>query len=480
MNKTASSLTLLCCLFFAAVELFAQTPAQQAIQRFKNDPQLLGASVGFCAVDAQNGKAIAGNSPQLNLAPASVLKLVTTAAALDILGPDYQFTTSFSLDSALVNGKAEQSLVITAGGDPSIASKYFFSAHEASQLIKNWAQTIAQKIPQKNIQRIVVDLSAYDSQHIPNTWIWEDMGNYYGAGVHALSIYDNMCTIHFKSPHQSGQATSIIGVSPKSVNIKFNNQVLSSDINRDHAYVFGSPFDDYRVIRGTIPKNQTDFKVKASLPSPPQTLAQELANHLQQMGVSVKKIELSYTPVSSSQLLFKYHSPKLKQIVSVTNHESVNLFAEHLVKQLAYEKYGQGNFKQGIQIIKDYWAAKGIDFAFLEDGSGLSRFNAISAEQLTQVLLLTHQNKKIATAFFGSLPVAPNGTLWYFPKEKFPNQCLRIKSGSMTRIRSFSGELKTDNGKTLLFSLIINNFGVSQNDIIRKIQTLLLDLKTNY
>ncbi len=480
MKKKLHLTLVLICYCFTLVNVYAQNPVQVSIQQFESDPQLSGTSIGFCAIDARNGKIIAESKNNLNLAPASVLKLVTTSAALDILGPDYQFATTFGIATETKFGEKSENLIIKAGGDPTIASKYFFSEVSAAQLTRNWANSIAKQTQIKKFNKLILDLSIYDTQYIPNTWIWEDIGNYYGTGVYALSYFDNMCTLHFKSPAEANQATSITRVSPSFAEIELNNQVLSSSINKDNAYVFGSPFDNHRVVRGTIPKGRSDFAVKAALPSPPETLAHDLKTQLNSLGIKVEKIELHYQPVKISQILFEYKSPSLKQIVSVTNHESVNLFAEHLVKQIAYEKCGQGNFKVGLEEIKKYWAAKGISFSYLEDGSGLSRFNAITAEQLTQVIYSAYTNPRISAPFFNSLPIAPAGTLWYFNSDLFRNNSLRAKSGSMTRIRSFAGEIKTDKGNTILFSLITNNFPVNQSDLIKKIQTLLADIKRNY
>lgn len=474
-------LFILTCYFIVSPEKsFTQNQIEIAIQKLETAPSLSGSLIGFCAIDAQSGKIIAESSSQNNLAPASVLKLVTTSAALDILGPEYQFITTFSLNKKIENENTLSDIIVSAGGDPTIASKYFFTPENSNKLFNNWANSIAQKTNLKSINQLIIDLSAYDTQYIPNTWIWEDMGNYYGAGVYALSVYDNMCTLFFNSPSEAGKQTKITKTIPEVSNTEFNNQVLSSEINRDKAYVFGSPIDNQRVIRGTIPMNRTAFEVKAALPSPPLVFAQELKKHLSKIGITVGEIKLCYSPIKTQNILFQHHSPTLQQIVNVTNHESVNLFAEHLVKQLAYEKYGAGNFSQGIEIIKDYWAKQNINLPFLEDGSGLSRFNAITAKQLTQILYLSYRNPKISHSFFNSIPCAPNGTLWYFNARNFPNNCLRAKSGSMTRIRSFAGELKTDSGKIILFSIITNNFSLTQTDIIKEIQTLLLDIKRNY
>ena len=84
---------------------------------------------------------------------------------------------------------------------------------------------------------------------IPNTWIWEDIGNYYGAGASGISIYDNLYEIHLKSESEADKPTQIIRIAPEIQNLELTNEVLSSDLNSDQAYVFGSPEDNKRVIR---------------------------------------------------------------------------------------------------------------------------------------------------------------------------------------------------------------------------------------
>jgi D-alanyl-D-alanine carboxypeptidase/D-alanyl-D-alanine-endopeptidase (penicillin-binding protein 4) len=160
------------------------------------------------------------------------------------------------------------------------------------------------------------------------------------------------------------------------------------------------------------------------------------------------------------------------------NHKSVNLFAECLVKQVAYEKIGVGSTVAGLKIISDFWSNKGIDTGglFMDDGSGMSRSNAISPRQVAGILKYMKTSKSSA-AFMNSLPEAGEGTLQVFDPKKFPDHCLRCKSGSMTRVRGFAGYLKTVSGKDLVFVMMANNFSMSQKELIGKMQDLLVAVR---
>ncbi len=458
----------------------AQYTAQAFLNKFEQDEQLDGASIGFCAINRQSGAIVAKSNKQLNLTPASVQKLITTGSALHLLGCNYTFKTTLAYSGDIKNGTLNGNIVIIAGGDPTLGSKYFAKHADYNSYIQKWASLISKLGINKVNGQIIVDLSCYDKQSIPNTWIWEDMGNYYGAGTYALSAYDNTCEITFKSPSQAQQITSITNVTPQLNGIELINEVVSSNINKDLAYVFGGPHDCKRIIRGSIPKGQNAFKVKASLPNPPAIVAQQLLNQLAKQNIGINE-EIIYQYDDNQETLHTIHtinSPKLSEIVKLINHESVNLFTEHLVKQIAYEKYGKSaSFGEGINLIKSYWNSEGINIKYLEDGSGLSRFNAITAQQLTDILYNISQNPEISNAFYNSLPIVPNGTLWYFNQSYFANNCLRAKSGSMTRVRSFAGELITNKGEHILFTIIVNNFNCSQNLLIKKIEKLLFDMK---
>ena len=466
------------CLLFVFIS-FAQRRSniEQELNYWIQKSELEYSSIGVCLQNAGTGKILAQTNPQLSLVPGSVLKLVTTATALELLGPDFRFETKLAANGEIVNGNLLGDLIIIGGGDPVLGSEYFEEYDPKDHFLDEWVSALKEKNIRSVSGKIIVDASIYENQTIPNTWIWEDLGNYYGAGASGLSVYDNMYRIHLSSPPEAGKPTQIKRIDPDIPNIHFDNQVLSSNINRDRAFVFGSPNSNKRIIRGTIPKGKTDFVIKASMPDPSKLIKWQFEEKLAKSGIQlnsrkeIKQVE--------PYLICGTGSPKLIDIIKVINYESVNLFAEHLLKHLAFKKSGLGSTKEGVEVVKHFWRSKGIntDGFFMEDGSGLSRFNAMTAKQVVQILNYMKNQSKYSDLFFSSIPKVPDGTLYVFDPEKFPNGMLQAKSGSMTRVRCYAGLLKTTSNQEILFSILLNNFSCSQSKAIDLIEDFLSDIK---
>jgi D-alanyl-D-alanine carboxypeptidase/D-alanyl-D-alanine-endopeptidase (penicillin-binding protein 4) len=453
------------------------TSIQQKIAGWQTTPGLANASVGLAVNDVQTGEALVKSEPQLSLVPASILKVVTTATALEAFGPDFRFQTILSHSGIIRNDTLFGDLQIIGGGDPTLGSKYF---PENNHFLENWIKVLEEKGIKTVTGSLIMDATIYESQTIPDTWIWEDIGNYFGAGASGISVYDNLYEIHLKSENAADQPTLVTRIVPEIPNLDLQNEVLSSDLNSDQAYVFGSPMENRRIIRGTIPKGQSDFVVKASVPSPSALLANEFRKKLSAVGIKISG-ETKFEKVKSglSTQLSVNQSPALRDIIRVTNHESVNLFAEHFLKQLAFQKNGLGTTKDGCQFVKQFWKDKGLNMNgfFMNDGSGLSRFNAVTASQMVSILNYMKTQSKYSADFYQSLAATGNGTLTAFSTEDFPNQCLRAKSGSMTRVRCYAGYLTAISGRQLSFAILLNNFSCSMSEATRKIQKLLVELR---
>ncbi|MDR2910754.1 MAG: D-alanyl-D-alanine carboxypeptidase/D-alanyl-D-alanine-endopeptidase [Bacteroidales bacterium] len=464
--------------------LFAE--AQQNFYKNFNalvsQPEYKNALVGIQIEDAATSEIIFGYNGDKLMIPASTLKIVTSAAALEILGADYRFKTKIGFSGKIMSNKLEGDLIIVGGGDPALGSEYFRNEYGNPHFMDVWVQKIkAAGIAEIN-GNLIIDGSLYDTEKIPPTWIWEDIGNYYGTGVSALTVYDNLFRISFSSSKQSGEPTKITSIHPDIQGLEIENNVLSSDINSDLAYVFGSVLDAKREITGTIPKNRKSFVIKAAVPKPEELLSKEFLSYLAKAGIVIKgEVKFKETNHDQFQVIYINESPTLAEIIKVLNHESVNLFAEHIVKQIAAEKTGIGNRKNGIEIIKDYFISKGIDSGFfMEDGSGLSHFNAISSAHITSILNYMFKTSENKNVFYASLASIGYGTLSNFRNINFPQESLKVKSGSMSRIRCFAGYLITDSGKTLSFSIMFNHFEGTASKLNSVIEKLWLDMKTSF
>jgi D-alanyl-D-alanine carboxypeptidase/D-alanyl-D-alanine-endopeptidase (penicillin-binding protein 4) len=152
---------------------------------------------------------------------------------------------------------------------------------------------------------------------------------------------------------------------------------------------------------------------------------------------------------------------------------SVNLFAEHMLNLIGYEKRKNGSTSTGLSVLENYWSSRiNTDGLYINDGSGLSRSNAISAAHFTQLLKYMHSST-YAEEFKNSLPVAGvSGTLKSVCNGQAAHGKLRAKSGSMTRIKSYAGFIETTSGQTLAFALIVNNFDGSSNTLKQKMESL--------
>ena len=452
---------------------------QQKIAGWQTDPKLSTASVCIAVSDNRTGEMLIKSVPQQSLAPASILKLITTATALEVFGSDYRFQTTLSASGMIKNDTLFGDLQIIGGGDPTLGSTYF---PDNNHFMEDWINVIQNKNIKVVNGNLVLDATIYESQTIPNTWIWEDIGNYYGAGASGISVYDNQYEIHLSSGKETGMITKIEKVNPEIPGLELQNEVLSSDINSDQAYVFGSPMENRRVIRGTIPKNRSNFVIKGSVPDPAALLASEFRKKLTASGITivgVTKFEKANIFNIPPLVLSVNYSPPLRDIIKVTNYESVNLFAEHLLKQLAFKSSGLGATKDGCKFIVEFWKAKGLDMKgfFMNDGSGLSRFNAITAIQMVNILNYMKTKSAYSTDFYESLATVGEGTLNVFRMENFPDQCLRAKSGSMTRVRCFAGYLTTDSRRQLTYSIMLNNFSCSQTEATKRIEEVLVELR---
>ncbi len=466
---------------FISVPSFSQG---KALNDFLADSSMQNASLSFCVVDAATGKIISGYNEEKSLAPASVMKLVTTAAALELLGPDYTFRSSVFYSGKLnVNsGKLNGDIIIKGGGDPSLGSPYF-SDHYGN-FPDNWVSEIQDKGIKKISGRILSDDSYYDYQPVPRGWTWEDIGNYYGAGVYGISVFDNTYMIHFRTGDDSTDI-EITGINPDLCGKNYTNR-LAAFGHSDQGYIFSAPYNNYSWFDGTIPVNKEDFVLKASITDPPLLIAQLLTDKLEDVGIRVtgkpatSRITGHGLP-ENAHLITETVSPHLKDIVKVLNHESVNLYAEHLLKELGRAKAGKGTTAGGIGIVKAFLDSAGISNKgmFIEDGSGLSPSNSISAEGLAGLLAYMREKGKYYDDYFASLPAAGReGTLKnYFHEDVFSGR-MAAKSGSMTRIRSYAGYLDTYSGRTLAFAIIVNDYSGPPQHIVSCIERLLEELIT--
>ncbi len=455
-----------------------------AIKVLKYDKDMKNAGIGFFAVDINTGEILSELNSNLALTPASTQKLITTATALEILGADYRFETKIEYtgkidkNTHVLNGN----IIIKGGGDPTLGSKYFAETKTHSFLQK-WINAISLKGIKHINGKIITDARIYGYDIIQPTWVWEDIGNYYGAGASGLTIYDNFYTLFFNTGKTVGSPTKIIKVEPNISELNFDNQVISDAIKSDKSYIYGAPYTYFRYIQGSLPLNKKNFKVKGSLPDPAYFAATELKTKLKQLksissGSATtfrKNPELKNTDSITHTLLYTSKSPKLSEIIKLTNFKSINLFAEHLYKQSQLKYCNKNNINKNF--IKDFWAKRNINKngMHIYDGCGLSKYNTVTTKQMVAILMYMKRLSKNKDVFYNSIPiVGKEGTVKNMCKGTNAENNMRAKSGSLKNVRAYAGYVKTKSGRDVAFSLIINNFNCKSKVARKKMEKVMV------
>lgn len=430
-------------------------------------------------MDAENGHVIY-ETPQTSLAPASVMKLVTTAAALEILGVDFKFNTQIGITGKIdpETGILEGNLVFKGGCDPAFYSEYFQDYYKGT--FEAWAAALSKAGIKSIPGNCIVDLSQLEGQSIPGGWVWEDIGNYYGAGVSALTYADNYYKIRFTSPTEPGKPATIESTEPVIDSLKLINKVVSSTVNHDLAFIYGAPGSLSQLVEGTIPKGRTDFLVRATMPDPPKVAVNEFIKILKYYNItfSGKIICTNLLPSEEFKMLAEKNSPPLRDIIVPLNNESINLFAEHLLREIGRARKKSSSLDSSLVALNDFWREKNVFLKgfYPTDGSGLSRSNAICSRTLAEVVRYMYLSPN-RDVFFYSLPIAgQTGTLKSsFKGSKLENN-LSAKTGSMTRIKSMAGIFTNQAGKKIIFAVIINNFEGTQSSVSRIIEDFLSEI----
>ena len=481
-----NKIVLLCLLICLHLLAGAQTPAP--VKWLLQAPYMRGASFSLVVKDVQEGRTVYSYDTDRLQSPASVLKTVATATALEILGEDYRYPTTLEYDGILENGTLEGNLYIKGSGDPSLGSSHF--APGQNKFLSTWIAAL-QKAGIKHITGSVIsDESIFDTEGVSIKWLREDMGNYYAPGSYGISIFDNM----YKLSLQTGAAGTrpvLKGTEPDIPFIRFKNYLKAAPVSSDSAYIIGAPLDDVRYLYGVLPANRGAYVLKGDIPDPALYLARYLTDQLQQKGIRVDgspscyriEVEENRWKKGERKEIVTTYSPTLREIASICNHVSHNLYADALVKTVGLQYKPRRNemissFGRGVQVVKEYWEKKGLDVFPLRmnDGSGLAPADKVSAGFMGELLVYMATESAVSDAFIASLPQAGiEGSVRNFLKGSKLQGKARLKSGGITGVRSYAGYITKD-GKTYAVAVFSNNYSCPMSRMTRALEKLLLQL----
>ena len=454
------------------------------VLQFLADSSMAHASLSMLILDSDSDKIVAQYDPERSLPQASILKLITTAVALEKLGPDHKFRTTILYKGKIKHGQLDGDLIIRGGGDPALGSENFTEIYNA--FIDKWIEDIRKAGIRKIKGRVITDDSYFDYEPVPSGWVWDDIGNYYGAGAYGLSVYDNTLKIHYRTG-EKGSLPEVTAIVPGTSGINLISYLTASGAS-DNGYIYLAPYSTKGWVSGTIPENKEDFILKGSLPDPPIFIARQLTERLNTLQIKVKGESATFrlSPANDQSepvIISETYSPALSEIIDVLNHKSVNLYAEHLIKELGKIYKNNGTTSSGAVVIKEFLDSIGInsDGMFLEDGSGLSSLDAVNAVSMVKLLHYMEKKSKSFNYYYNSLPEpGKEGTLKNVFRDPVFENRLRAKSGSLTRVRSYAGYLKTISGRNMIFCIIVNNYNGSSAGVIKSMENILKEIVEKY
>ena len=407
--------------------------------------------------------------------PASVMKLLTTGAALETLGPGFRFPTILEYSGAIENGVLQGDLYIRGGCDPSLGWK------GRTGFLDRWVKAI-QGAGIKRIEgAVIADMTMLDGEAQNPGWLCEDAGNYYAPGIFALNYYGNTMNIVLQSG-EPGSTAKVVKTEPAVEDVYFINHVRCDKISYDGAFVSGLPYSRERYLTGAVPSNLGTFGVKGDLPNPGLLLARHLTTKLREAGIRVKRDAnylADYNPLTPARNeLYIHYSEPLSEIIKETNINSNNLYAEAIFRYLGTRYTLPGSLHNSQDLLRDYWRRRGVAIqnAIIKDGCGLAPQDAVSAKTFVQLLIIMSRSDN-KDAWMASLPVSgQTGTLKTLCPGTELEGRIHAKSGTIAGTKNFAGYIDMPNGDTWVFAILINSAPGKAKNIQTVIQQYLLDV----
>ena len=428
-----------------------------AFTQFQQDPQLRNAISSLYVVDAKTGQVVYDQNGQVGLAPASTLKLITSISAYELLGKSFRYKTRFAWQ------QQQGALLILPGGDPTLGSWRWKNTREEVVL-----RGLAQAIRRAGItafQSVYIDNQGWDEESVPGGWIWQDIGNYYGAGPGKLNWRENQFDVVLASGRQVGDPVRVVATLPHMNGYQLQSQLTSAAAGTgDKAYIYFPLQGNTGVIRGTIPVNENQFRISGAMPAAAGQFVSTLGDTLSARGIRTPKKAMEANPSPAPYtLLHTISSPPLDSIVYWFNRKSINLYGEALVKTMAFQGKGRASTEAGTDLIRAYWKQKGIAESELNlvDGSGLSPLNRVTTH--AQVALLRHARQQPWFAgFYACLPEYNR---------------MKMKSGTIRGVKGFCGYHRGAEGRDYVFSFLVTNYNGPAGTLVQKMSRVLDVLK---
>jgi D-alanyl-D-alanine carboxypeptidase/D-alanyl-D-alanine-endopeptidase (penicillin-binding protein 4) len=418
-----------------------------------------GAQTSLQIVELESGRVVAERNPHMVVAPASNMKLFTTAAAIDILKPSFEVTTGVYVRGAVdASGTLDGDVRIVGRGDPTIGGR--FHDGSATAVIQEWAADLKRAGIKTISGNLVFEYGYFDTDYIHPTWPVDQLTAWYEAPVASFSMQEGCVEVRVLPSRPGGRC--VVQLEPPTAFVRVEN---SCTTGRGYPFITRHRGTNTIIVRGGVPARSGRTEVFITIENPVHYFAAVTNETLQREGIRIQgQIVLTPRDARTDWRLVTKHSTPLNILVYVVNKKSQNHYAEQVLKILGAETRKEGSWAAGNAEIKEWLTTKigvpGTEFVPV-DGSGMSRDNRASANAFISVLRYMWKSPW-REEFVSSLPYTGD------PDSKFGNRLRKppfarqvyAKTGYISGVIGLSGYVHAQSGKVYAFSFLFNRYNV--------------------
>lgn len=445
---------------------------QLRISALVDDPAVSAGTWGVSVRSLQSDETLASVNAGRLLTPASTMKLVTLAAAADRLGWDYTYETRVLATGVVANGTLSGDLILVGSGDPSLDDW----DGAATALFRSWADRLRQLGIETIDGRIIGDDDAFGDQGAGAGWAWDDMASSYSAVASALQFNQNAAQLRIFAGAAAGMP-ALITLTPPYADVSMRALVMTQKQDAPLSLTIEPGVRTHAIdVGGVVPLGSDVVARNVAVTNPTLYFARAVREGLQSAGIVVRGPavdvdDLEKRPSMESAISVMTHrSPTLASLADTMMKFSQNLYAETLLRTVAMARSGVGTAAEGRMIVREVLSGWDVDPAevLIADGSGLSRYNLVTARALVALLSHVYADERLRDSFVASLPVAGRtGTLAQRLKGTRAEGAVQAKTGSFSNARAMAGFARTADGEPVAFAVIANNYGGPAADVDR-------------
>lgn len=430
----------------------------------------------------ESGKVLYERNADRLFMPASNQKIPTAAAALLNLGPNYKFETKLYYTGEIKDSVLHGDLIIQGSGDPTFYTRFF---DDPRSPFYEWIDFLKTKGIHKINGNIIGDDNLWDDEYLGYGWAHNGLDVWYSAEFSALQFNENYVDLKIIPPANKNESVQIIpNVDSKYFTIIQNIEVVDSGYNR--VRITRDFNTNEIVVAGKVVAGSKSFERSPSIHNPTHFTSTVLLETMEENKIIVEGEaldcdEISNYSLENAELIYTHYSPPLAEILKILMKRSQNLYAETMVRTIALHKDSIGSFAGGREVIRETLESFGIpndEYAYM-DGSGLSRYNYISPNQLVKILKAMQQSQ-YSDVWMDIQPIAGvDGTLRRRMKGTAAEGNVRAKTGTISNVRGLSGYVTDSDGEEYVFSFLVNGHLRSSRDT-EIITDRVLELIANY